>query len=277
MNELQQKEFELLKCFIEICEKLGLTYYLVCGSALGAVKYKGFIPWDDDVDVALPREDYEIFCKKAGDLLPEELFLQTYKTDPEYPHIFAKIRNSNTAYFEKSVAKFKINHGVYIDVFPLDGYPTNRAAQRKIEIKKVFYDLLLSSNFESDCTLKVKILRRIFRFFGVHKRTAKIVARFEKMISSYPAKNSEIWCNHGNWQGKLEYSPKEHYGDGAVMEFEGIKVSVPQKYDEYLTQKYGDWRADLPEEQKVGHHFYSVMDLNKSYTEYIKQDGNVEL
>ena len=277
MNELQQKEFELLKCFIEICEKLELTYYLVCGSALGAVKYKGFIPWDDDVDVALPREDYEIFCKKAGDLLPEGLFLQTYKTDPEYPHIFAKIRNSNTAYFEKSVAKFKINHGVYIDVFPLDGYPTNRAAQRKIEIKKVFYDLLLSSNFESDCTLKVKILRRIFRFFGVHKRTAKIVARFEKMISSYPAKTSEIWCNHGNWQGKLEYSPKEHYGDGAVMEFEGIKVSVPQKYDEYLTQKYGDWRADLPEEQKVGHHFYSVMDLNKSYTEYIKQDGNVEL
>ena len=277
MNELQQKEFELLKCFIEICEKLELTYYLVCGSALGAVKYKGFIPWDDDVDVALPREDYEIFCKKAGDLLPEGLFLQTYKTDPEYPHIFAKIRNSNTAYFEKSVAKFKINHGVYIDVFPLDGYPTNRAAQRKIEIKKVFYDLLLSSNFESDCTLKVKILRRIFRFFGVHKKTAKIVARFEKMISSYPAKTSEIWCNHGNWQGKLEYSPKEHYGDGAVMEFEGIKVSVPQKYDEYLTQKYGDWRADLPEEQKVGHHFYSVMDLNKSYTEYIKQDGNVEL
>lgn len=270
MNELQQKEFELLKCFIEICEKLELTYYLVCGSALGAVKYKGFIPWDDDVDVALPREDYEIFCKKAGDLLPEGLFLQTYKTDPEYPHIFAKIRNSNTAYFEKSVAKFKINHGVYIDVFPLDGYPTNRAAQRKIEIKKVFYDLLLSSNFESDCTLKVKILRRIFRFFGVHKKTAKIVARFEKMISSYPAKTSEIWCNHGNWQGKLEYSPKEHYGDGAVMEFEGIKVSVPQKYDEYLTQKYGDWRADLPEEQKVGHHFYSVMDLNKSYTEYIK-------
>ncbi len=277
MNELQQKEFELLKCFIEICEKLGLTYYLVCGSALGAVKYKGFIPWDDDVDVALPREDYEIFCSKAGELLPKGFFLQTYKTDPEYPRVFAKIRNSNTAYFEKSVAKFKINHGVYIDVFPLDGYPTNRAVQRKIEIKKVFYDLLLSSNFESDCTLKVKILRKIFRFFGVHKRTAKIVARFEKMISSYPAKTSEIWCNHGNWQGKLEYSPKEHYGDGAVMEFEGIKVSVPQKYDEYLTQKYGDWRADLPEEQKVGHHFYSVMDLNKSYTEYIKQDGNIEL
>ena len=79
MNELQQKEFELLKCFIEICEKLGLTYYLVCGSALGAVKYKGFIPWDDDVDVALPREDYEIFCSKAGNCCPKAFFFKPTK------------------------------------------------------------------------------------------------------------------------------------------------------------------------------------------------------
>ena len=277
MSELQQKEFELLKCFIEICEKLGLTYYLVCGTALGAVKYNGFIPWDDDVDVALTRDDYEIFCEKAGELLPEGMFLQTYKTDPEYPRIFAKIRNSNTAYFEKAVAKFKINHGVYIDVFPLDGYPTNKAAQRKIESKKVLYDLILSSNFETNCTLKVKILRKIFRFFGFHKRTAKSIAKFEKIISAYSTTDSAVWCNHGNWQGKLEYAPKEQYGNGAVLKFEGIDVVVPEKYDEYLTGKYGDWRADLPEDEKVGHHYYTIMDLNRSYTEYIKQCGNIGL
>lgn len=268
MNELQQKEFEMLECFIDICNKLNLKYYLVCGTALGAVKYKGFIPWDDDVDVALPREDYEIFCQKAQQFLPKEYFLQTYKTDKYYPCIFAKIRNSNTAYFEEQIAHLPMHHGVYIDVFPLDGYPEDKKSQRKLEIKKQYYDLAVSSIRKSNCSLKIKILRKIFRLFGVHKRTAKILAKFEKMISSYSVKDSKVWCNHGNWQKRLEYAPKEQYGKGAVMEFEGINVIVPEKYDEYLTQKYGDWRADLPEDEKIGHHFYSIMDLNKSYTEY---------
>lgn len=275
MNDLQKVEFDILKAFLEVCERLNLKYYLVCGTALGAVKYQGFIPWDDDVDVALPREDYEIFCKKAGELLPKGFFLQTYKTDKAYPAIFAKIRNSNTTFFEKTIEKLPINHGVYIDVFPLDGYPEDKKTAKRLERKKQLYKLMLSSVFESDPSFKVKVLRKIFRIFGVHKNTAKVINKYEKMISSYPTKTSKIWCNHGNWQGKLEYSPKEHYGDGAVMEFEGIKVSVPEKYDEYLTQKYGDWRADLPEEQKGGHHFYSILDLEKPYTEYKK--GNIEL
>ena len=270
MNDLQQTEFKMLKCFVEICNKLNLKYYLVCGTALGAVKYKGFIPWDDDVDVALPREDYEIFCKEAQRLLPKEYFLQTYKTDKAYPSIFAKIRNSDTTYIEKTIAKLPINHGVYIDVFPLDGYPEDKKSQIKIEIKKKYYDLLLSSVRESNCSFKVKVLRRIFRLFGVHKRTAKILAKFEKLISVYPTKNSKIWCNHGNWQGKLEYSPQKQYGEGILMNFEGFEVKVPENFDEYLTQKYGNWQADLPEEEKFGHHYYSVMDLKKSYTEYVK-------
>lgn len=270
MNELQQKEFEMLKCFVDICERLGLRYFLVCGTALGAAKYKGFIPWDDDVDVALPREDYEIFCEKAEQMLPKEYFLQTYKTDKAYPCIFAKIRNSNTAYFEKTIAHLPINHGVYIDVFPLDGYPEDARLQKKLERKKRFFMLLVSSVHKSNCSLKVKILRKIFRLFGVHKETSKILEKLEKTISKYPTKNSKVWCNHGNWQGKLEYAPTLQYGNGTFVDFEGIKVLMPEKYDEYLTQKYGDWKADLPEEEKVGHHYYSLMDLNKSYIYYTK-------
>jgi len=268
MNELQQKEFDILKCFIEICEKLGLNYYLVCGTALGAVKYKGFIPWDDDIDVALPREDYTIFCEKAGALLPEGLFLQTFKTDPKYPAIFAKIRNSNTTFFEKTIANLNINHGVYIDVFPLDGYPRDKKSAKKLERKKQLYKLMLSSTFESECSFKVRILRKSFRILGVHRRTAKILAKYEKMISAYPINTSKLICNHGNWQGSLEYAPKEQYGNGACKSFEGLDVRVPEKYDEYLTQKYGDWRADIPVEEQVGHHLYSLLDLEKSYTEY---------
>ena len=94
MNELQEKEFELLKIFVEICKKLNINYYMVCGTALGAVKYNGFIPWDDDIDVALCRKDYETFCESAQSYLPNGLFLQTYKTDKQFPHVFAKLRDS---------------------------------------------------------------------------------------------------------------------------------------------------------------------------------------
>ena len=73
MTELQQTEFEILKEFVAVCEQLRLCYYLVCGSCLGAVKYNGFIPWDDDIDVAMPREDYRVFCQKAPSMLPESI------------------------------------------------------------------------------------------------------------------------------------------------------------------------------------------------------------
>lgn len=269
MNELQLVEFDLLKIFVEVCEKLDLNYYLVCGTALGAVKYGGFIPWDDDVDVALCREDYEFFCEKAQDLLPDGIFLQTYKTDKKFPCIFAKLRNSNTTYIEKSYRKISMNQGVYIDIFPLDGYPENVKKQNKLERKKFLYKLELASVFDMNCSMKTKMLMKFFRFWGVHKKTDRILSKYEKMISSYPIESSDVWCNHGNWQGKLEYAPKEQYGNGIIMDFEGLKVRVPEKYDEYLTQKYGNWRADLPEEKQKGHHYYSVMDLNNPYTEYM--------
>ena len=270
MNELQKTELELLKSFIEICNKLNLKYFLVCGTALGAIKYGGFIPWDDDIDVALCRKDYEIFCEKAQGYLPDGVFLQTYKTDSNYPCIFAKLRNSQTTYIEKSCRNINMNHGVYIDVFPLDGYPESLKLQKKLERKKLIYKLKLSCVYDMNFSFKGKMLRKILRICGVHKRTVTILDKYEKMISSYPIDSSQIWCNHGNWQGKLEYAPKEQYGDGVMMNFEGITVRVPEKYNEYLTQKYGDWRADLPKEEQVGHHYYSVLDLSKPYTEYIK-------
>lgn len=269
MTELQNKEFELLKVFIEICDKLNLKYYLVCGSALGAVKYGGFIPWDDDVDVALSRNDYDMFCKEAHKFLPESLFLQNFRTDPEFPGIYSKLRDSNTTYIEKSSRNLDINHGIYIDIFPLDGYPSEVSEQKRLESRKTVCKLKQLSSFEGDYSLKVRLLRGLMRFAGVHKRAAKNSEKLEKIISAYPAETSEIWCNHGNWQGKLEYAPREQYGAGVMMKFEGLDVRVPEKYDEYLTQKYGDWRAELPPEKQVGHHYYELMDVSRSYRHYI--------
>lgn len=281
LTELQAKEFEILKSFVEICDKLKLKYFLVCGSALGAVKYHGFIPWDDDIDVGMYRKDYECFCKEAPKYLPEHYFLQTSKTDRNFPYIFAKIRDSRTTYIEKSNADINIHHGVYIDVFPLDGFPKDEAEQKALIKQKQVLDLKKACVFRTNVnySLKARILMKFERILGYHKRVPSIVAEIENLISQFNVEDSQIICNHGNWQQVLEYADKEQYSKGTMLTFEGLNVRVPEKYDEYLTQKYGDWRAELPEDEKRGHHFYEVCDLNRPYTDYVEviSETNIRL
>lgn len=266
MNELQKTQLSILQEFIKVCETLNLKYFLVCGSCLGAVKYKGFIPWDDDVDVALVRDDYEKFISKAPNLLPDYLFLQNYKSEKQVPFLYSKIRDSRTTFIEKSTEKLVINHGVYIDVFPLDGYPDK--GRRLFEFRKNKYKLQTICAYENNVKLTTALFLKVERLLGYHLRTYQINRRLEKLLKKNSTEHSELWCNFGNWQGKLEYAPKSQYGEGVAAMFEGIEVIIPEKYDEYLTQKYGDWRSDLDEDKKRSHHNVLICDLNKSYTNH---------
>lgn len=271
MNELQKVEFDLFTCFAQTCEKLNLKYFLVCGSALGAARHGGFIPWDDDMDVGMYREDYNKFMELAPAILPEGIFLQNYKTDPCYPHIFAKLRNSNTTYIERGSAKLNINHGIYLDIFPLDGYPESPSEQRKISFYKKYYTYKLSCAFTLPATLKGKIVMLAFRLFGCHKRTTKTAAKYESLISKYPVKDAKIICNHGTWYGSKDFIPADSYGKGSQMTFEGYIAWVPENCDKYLTCLYGDWRTPPPPEKQKGHHYYEICDTEKSYIYYINK------
>lgn len=133
MNELQQKERDLLKIFIDFCDKNKLTYFLVGGTLLGAIRHKGFIPWDDDIDVAMPREDYDKFIVLASKHFTKDkdVFFQNYRTDKYYPYVFSKLRDSNTTFIEKIYKHVDMNHGVYIDIFPIDGISKNSNEKKK--------------------------------------------------------------------------------------------------------------------------------------------------
>lgn len=281
MTELQKKEFEILKLFVDICNQLNLDYYLVCGSALGAVKYEGFIPWDDDIDVALPRKDYEIFLSKAPSLLPSWCFLQNYRTDPKFPLLGTKLRDSRTTFVECMCGELDINHGTFIDVFPLDGYSHSKkndailAKERRIfegaRRVNLTYRRFSPSNILSFTTMYYYLMNRLF---GVYGDTAFSVKSFDALVSSFNAEATELLCNHANSVSPTELAPHEQYGTGAWAKFEGLKVRIPEKYDEYLTQKYGDWRADLPKEEQVGHHYAAVIDLDHPYTDYVEKLAN---
>lgn len=274
MDEYQKVGVELLKVFIDICDKLDLKYYMACGSVLGAVKYHGFIPWDDDVDVCLLRPDYEVFVNEAPKYLPQHLFLQNYKTDPDYPSITSKIRDSRTTWIEDGVAHLDINHGIYIDIFPIDGYPNTITEQKVFERKKMHFERIRAISYKSKINpmaVRTNLTLAANKFFGMYSSSQKNISQYEQFIESYKTAESQIWCNHGNWQGKLEYADKSQYGEGTWAVFEGLKVRIPEDYDAYLTQKYGNWRADLPPEKQNSGHFLLHKDVSRPYTFYIKR------
>jgi len=270
MNDLQKVELELFQVFKDVCEKLNLNYFLVCGSALGAARHGGFIPWDDDMDVGMYREDYNKFMELAPALLPEGIFLQNYKTDPKFPQVFAKLRNSKTTYIESSLSRIDVNHGIYIDIFPLDGYPEDTIEQKRVARLKPLYVRKLTCACRLPKTLKGKISVSAFRLLGYHKRTAKTAAKYEAFISQYPVEGSKLICNHGTWYGSRDFISAEFYGKGTDITYEGVTARIPEKYDEYLTALYGDWRTPPPLEKQKGHHYYEICDTEKPYTEYIK-------
>ena len=228
MNDVQKVAYETLKSFVTVCNKLDLSFYLVNGSALGAKKYGGFIPWDDDVDVAMPRKDYEIFLEKAQDLLPENLFVQNYRTDPRFPFLYSKIRNSETAFIESSVRNLDMNHGMYIDVFPLDGYSDSVRFGR---IKNICVKILFWFSFcalEHKASFKVNLRNAVLRFFGFHKRTGKALSTLERFVSD--SREQTYLCNYADRQGK-GCVLREWYGNGITVDFEGLTVKIPEKYD----------------------------------------------
>lgn len=268
MNEVQKKVLEIFSHFSEICEELNLRYYLVNGSALGAKKYGGFIPWDDDLDVVMPRRDYEKFLSEAQKFLPEHLFFQNYRTDRKFPFLYSKIRNTNTSFIETSVKHLDINHGIYLDIFPLDGvdeeFSNNKLNSYKIKI--LFWFAFCSLDDKSKP--KIRIRNSVLRFWGFHKKTNKALQRIEKLVSNQ-RDNSVFCCNYADRQGK-GLILREWYGNGSECMFEGIKVRIPEKYDEYLTYKYGDWRSELPLNEQKSHHKAEICDTEKSYKEYLK-------
>ena len=267
---LKKTQLDMLSEFLNICQKLNLKHFLLGGTLLGAVRHKGFIPWDDDIDVAMPRKDYEIFLQKAPALLPPHLFLQNLHSDPYFPANFSKIRNNNTTYIETSVKDFPIHHGVFIDVFPLDYLPDNRFSQWIFNCKNKLLSRIIASYFFYSTSNRPMHTRRIDQLIQVlHLSPRKAVQKRELLFSSFST-GSKLGNLCGAW-GEKEITPASWFGDGADLEFEGLKVKGPVCYHEWLTQVYGDYMQLPPVEKRIGHHYAEAVDLTQPYTAYIKK------
>ena len=267
LKRLKECERDMLAAFVAVCDKYKIKYTLQGGTLLGAVRHQGFIPWDDDVDVSLPRDEYERFISLAQSELPSYYFLQTKDTDKEYPNNFAKIRDSRTTFIETSARNLNINHGAYIDIFPIDYYPDGFKA-KLFELKKKLLTWRINTAFYMPhMSFKSKIATVISCILYPSRR--KAIEKREKLFSAVQP-SERIVNNSGAWLEK-EIIPRQWCEETMDMTFEGIKVKGSAKYDEGLTFVYGDYMQLPPEKDRKGHHFTDVVDLDKPYTEYMNE------
>lgn len=278
MNDLQKCQLNILKDFIKVCEKNNLRYYLVSGSCLGAVRHKGFIPWDDDIDVGMPREDYNKLVTLQSDF-QERYFIQTYKTDKKYLYNFAKIRDCETTYIENNFMTTQINHGVWLDVFPLDGFSYEYEDSEKLEkvVRRTWRRTILGypwnlrrkfskRTFFKDLGLNIVALLTFWTNVGQYRNKS-----VEKMLTKIPYDKAKTVGNHYGIYYKKEAMPIEWFGEGTKATFEGVEVIIPKEYDKYLTKLYKDYMTPPPPEKRIGHHFDKGLTLTQGYKDYIKE------
>lgn len=267
--DLQRAELEVLREFDRVCKKLKVRYLIFSGTLLGAVRHKGFIPWDDDIDMVMFRNDFEVFCKNAPSEIHERYFLQTLRTDSEFPNVHAKLRDSHTTLIEECNAHRNMNHGIYIDIFPLDGVPNDPI------IRNIGWNLisvigklaLLKLTCTGDFTLRMKIFKGVSHLIPLSGRSLSLIySGLCKCVDINRAENVAFstWPSDG-----LSHTvyPKDWFFDEVLLDFEGMRLPSPKMYDLILTQLYGNYMELPPEDKRVGHRTIKVS-TKIPYTEY---------
>ena len=255
---LQLRELEILDFFADVCKRNGLRYFIIAGTLLGAVRHGGFIPWDDDIDVAMPRRDFNKFAKICKKELPDGYFFQSSKTEKEYPFFFAKLRRDGAVVNESILESHDIHKGCYIDIFPLDKCPRS-ARGRKMLFKLVeIYSCALVAKANKDFTCEYQKGGARFLFAIAKRLPIRVVKALRgstrALISAF-CSGKTLATISGTHGYEKEYYESDWYFDGEkTLVFEGRECPAPPGYEKQLTHMYGDYMTP-PDESKRGGHF----------------------
>ena len=263
IEELKSIELNMLVFIDKICKESNLRYFLCGGTLLGAVRHHGFIPWDDDIDIFMPRPDYERFIELIKD---SEEYKLLANTDKDYYYNFGKLVDKRTAMIERGNESIS-GMGVYIDIFPLDGMPNNEdEAVKHIEkIDRIRHRITSFSIGKPHFRKNIGILLVNWFYYITNKMTS-IQAEQKKYIElakQYAYDSSEFVYATGGAYKKKDIFPRAWLSEGAELMFEGVKFRVPTEYDKYLKRLYGDYMELPPVEKRVSHHHFVAHYINK--------------
>ena len=265
IRPLQLRILRILTAIDMVCQQHHLRYYIWAGTMIGAIRHKGFIPWDDDIDIAMPRPDYEQLIAHSQEWLPAPYELVCAENDSSYPLPFGKIQDASTTLIERTHLHYL--GGVYIDVFPVDGVPGNGFVRRCHFAcyeywKRVLY-LIHRDPYKhghGPSSWIPLLCRKLYTMKGVQKR-------IRHLLLKYDYERSPLVADYDD--GLKGAMSKRILGLPTPYEFEGEQVCGVEQYDTYLTRKYGDYMT-IPRGEHQRQHNFHILDMEKPYREYNK-------
>lgn len=269
-------QMDLLNQMIEVCNKLNIQVYIYAGTLLGAVRHQGFIPWDDDIDVCMKRDDFNKLLKFGPKEFKHPYFLQTGVTDQRFYLDYARLRNSDTTGIIVSQKATDYNNGIYIDVFVLDGYSEDANQVTKLISRRNKLKYLVNAYQMNDLDENNKAKNLLKSL--LHYTFCKIVPL--KIVMGWVGKNLSTYNNTTNRLSLMTHPErlysrywctKEELSEVVYLPFEGMKVPAPAKYKDILSHMYGNYMEFPPVEKRgTWHEGVFEFDPEISYVEYIK-------
>ena len=266
LNKLQKTETSILKAIAEVCEKEKITYYLSSGTLIGAVRHHGFIPWDDDIDIAMPYKDYKRFLEIGQSSLGDRYFLQTFETDENYSNNYARVRLNGTTCMRPEHSNVHMHQGIWVDIFPV--IETGKGMEYLI--KRTILDLMRfmqRDEFLPDYKKYAGIYQALKLFYRIDKsRRIRWHAGLLDWLGSAKNKKycTEVWMTR-----RILYPKRVIEGSPQKMEFDGQLYSVFPDYDTVLRIGYGNYMELPPEEKRYNHGDNLIVDFENNYTDYI--------
>lgn len=262
LQEMKAIELNLLKQFHSFCVENNIRYFISHGTLLGAIRYKGFIPWDDDIDVLVPREDYDRLLSVYQD--SQRYRLISYEKNKDYFFPFAKFYDTTTRKVEENLNN-GVDHGLAIDVFPLDHW-NDDLEKAKVEVKRQtqsMFRLGLSKLYKPDSLHPVK---RFVKGFAIALCKLRGSAYYVEKImgeANKPEQKGSRYMGSKAWNvyGQRDIMPAEVFAEAIELEFEGEKFFAPVGYDAFLTSLYGDYMPEPPIEKQKTHHTFKAYQL----------------
>lgn len=266
MRLLQGYVTEIMLVMDEFCRKHNLTYYLGEGTLLGAVRHKGFIPWDDDVDLLMPRADYERFLQLAKNGLPDGYVLDSRETNPRHWSILSQVEMTRkTEHTKERLEGIALHNGPSLDIFPLDYVPaeyTKAMKRRYRTIRILRRTLWIKSGLHNKAWYKT-FKRRLkyyypLKLYGALRSFDSIFDQVDRVMTETDDATMPCLCMFSSlYSVKKETFPKEYYGEPKFMEFEGHQFPVPAKAEKILEQVYGDYLSMPPVSKRKSKHFFA--------------------
>jgi len=267
LEQLQQAAFGILCEFDAFCTQYNLTYYLCAGTLLGAVRHGGFIPWDDDIDVSMPREDYDRLTTLV-EKLPKHLALQHHNNTDYYPLNFAKLTNISTTVIERGGQHNYNIRGVYIDIFPIDGagktYKKAVFRRKKASIYRHLIPIAANILDDKNRPFYKKLLIRLIKRLNAKK----LQNRFDTFLRRRPYKSSNFVAVYVGAYGLKEIMPRANYAIPSRITFCGKQFYAPAQTEAYLSARFGDYMRLPPMQERISEHKFVFINLDLPFSQY---------